>query len=144
MKILNKALYILATMLEVILLASTYVVNYFTSAKMGMARFVSAKNYKWETIYDMIKIKYICIVVLVILALLVLLLYLKRKTYLKESVFRMNIVMVIFVLIFTGFNTLYSTYDFRAFYFISAMLGVATLIQIIKTLFAVYFWKNNN
>ena len=138
MKILNKIFYIIANILEVLLLGGAYVVNYFTRAKMGMARFVPHKNYMWEITYDMNKLKYISMIILIVLMILVLILYLKRKLKLKKCVLKMNIIMVILVVIFCGFNFIYSTSELRAFYFISAMVGVATLIQIIKTLCAVF------
>ena len=59
------------------------------------------------------------------------------------NILNMNIIMVILILIYSGFNLLYSTEDFRAFYFMSVMLAVVTFIQIVKIFFSIILFKNN-
>ena len=44
MKKMNKVFYIIATILQVLLLVGIYAVNYFTRKKMGMLRYVIYKN----------------------------------------------------------------------------------------------------
>ena len=117
-------------------------VNYFTQKKMGMLRHVVHKNYVWEDKYPIQTIQYIAIISLVILMLLVLILYMKRKAKLKKIVTTMSITMVILVLFFTGFILIYSAEEIRAFYYMSFMLGLMTLIQIIKTFIGVIWYKN--
>jgi hypothetical protein len=142
MKKAKKFLYILTTIVEVLLLIGAYMVNYFTHAKMGMARHVIHKNYVWENTYPIESIKYGAIIALIILMLLVLILYMKRKQMLNKIVTTMSIVMVIFVLCFTGFVLAYSTEEIRAFYYMSFILGIAVLVQIIKTFIGVIWYKN--
>ena len=76
------------------------------------------------------------------LLLLVLILYIKRKPKLKKIVTIMSITMVIFVLSFIGFTLIYSAEEIRAFYYISLILGLVTLIQIIKTFIGTIWYKN--
>ncbi|MEG1410574.1 MAG: hypothetical protein RSD36_12115 [Terrisporobacter sp.] len=133
MKKLSKAFYTIATVLQFALLLGIYVVNYFTRKKMGMARFVSAKNYVWENTYPIEKIQYISIIILVILTILAMLFYIKRRSKNNKKIRNVNILMVVLVSIYSVFNLLYSTYDYRAFYFMGSMLGAATFIQIIKS-----------
>lgn len=142
MKKLNKVFYIVVSILQVLLLAGTYVVNYFTRKKMGMLRFVIYKNNNWENSYPIAQIQSLIIILFIVLMILTLVLYLKRKSQLNKNVLRANIVMVVLVSIYSGFNLLYSTEDFRAFYFMSAMLAVATFLQIAKTFFTVLLCKN--
>lgn len=137
MKKLNKVFYIVVSILQVLLLAGTYVVNYFTRKKMGMLRFVIYKNNKWENSYPIAQIQSLIIILFIVLMILTLVLYLKRKSQLNKNVLRANIVMVVIVSIYSGFNLLYSTEEFRAFYFMSGMLAVATFLQIAKTFFSV-------
>ena len=144
MKKAKKFFYILTTILEVLFLIGAYMVNYFTHKKMGMLRHVIHKNYVWEEKYPITNIQYASIIVLIILMLLVLILYMKKKSILKKIVAIMNITMVIFVLFFTGFVLAYSAEEIRAFYYISFMLFVVTLIQIIKTFIGVIWFKNEN
>ncbi|WP_195939100.1 hypothetical protein [Romboutsia sp. 1001713B170131_170501_G6] len=117
-------------------------VNYFTHKKMGMLRHVVHKNYVWENKYPIETIQYISIIALIILMLLVLILYIKRKAKLKKIVTTMSITMVIFVLFFTGFILIYSAEEIRAFYYMSFMIGLMTLIQIIKTFIGIIWYKN--
>ena len=138
MKKMNKVFYIIATILQVLLLVGIYVVNYFTRKKMGMLRYVIYKNGIFEEAYPIQQLQYISILVFIILMILTLVFYIKKKSKLNRSILNMNIVMVILTSIYTGFTLLYSTKDFRAFYFMSLMLGLATFIQIIKTFLSVF------
>ena len=142
MEKIKKIFYVLTTILEILLLIGAYMVNYFTQKKMGMLRHVVHKNYVWEDKYPIQTIQYIAIISLVILMLLVLILYMKRKAKLKKIVTTMSITMVILVLFFTGFILIYSAEEIRAFYYMSFMLGLMTLIQIIKTFIGVIWYKN--
>jgi len=144
MKKMNKVFYAIATILQIILLVGTYVVNYFTQKRMGMMRYVIYKNGIFEKSYPIEKLQYLGIIVFIILMILVLGFYIKRKSKLNKSVLNMNIVMVVLTSIYVGFTLLYSTEDFRAFYFMSLMLGVATLIQTIKTFLSVFLCKSKN
>ena len=144
MKKMNKVFYAIATILQIILLVGIYVVNYFTQKRMGMMRYVIYKNGIFEKSYPIEKLQYLGIIVFIILMILVLGFYIKRKSKLNKSVLNMNIVMVVLTSIYVGFTLLYSTEDFRAFYFMSLMLGVATLIQIIKTFLSVFLCKSKN
>ena len=143
MKRLNKIFYIILTMLQVLLLVGTYVVNYFTRKRMGMLRFVIYKNINWEQSYPIEQLQYLAIIIFAVLMILVLAIYLKRKSQLSKNILNMNIIMVILILIYSGFNLLYSTEDFRAFYFMSVMLAVVTFIQIVKIFFIIILFKNN-
>lgn len=133
----KKILYILTTVVEVLLLIGAYMVNYFTHAKMGMARHVIHKNYVWENTYPIENIQYAVIIAMIILMLLVLIVYMKRRAMLKKIVTTMSIIMVISVISFTGFILIYSTEEMRAFYYMSFILGITVLIQIIKTFIGV-------
>lgn len=130
-------------MLQVLLLVGTYVVNYFTRKRMGMLRFVIYKNINWEQSYPIEQLQYLAIIIFAVLMILVLAIYLKRKSQLSKNILNMNIIMVILILIYSGFNLLYSTEDFRAFYFMSVMLAVVTFIQIVKIFFSIILFKNN-
>ncbi|MCU9810109.1 hypothetical protein LEQ06_19390 [Paraclostridium sp. AKS46] len=54
----------------------------------------------------------------------------------------MNITMVLFVIAFAIFVLMYSSEEIRAFYYMSAIFGTVTLIQIIKTFIGVIWYKN--
>lgn len=133
MKRINKVFNIIFTILQIALVMGIYMVNHFTSKRMGMLRYVLYKNKAFEQICNIEKLQYISIIVLVLLMILNLGIYIKRRSKLNKNLSIVNIFMVILVVIFVGFNLLYSTDDFKAFYFMSLMLGVTTIIQVIKT-----------
>lgn len=138
----KKIFYVLVTILEALMLVGAYLVNYFTHAKMGMLRHVVHKNYIWEQKYPIQTIKYVSILALVILMLIVLVMYFKKKYMLKKIVTIMSITMVLFVIAFAIFVLMYSSEEIRAFYYMSAIFGAVTLIQIIKTFIGVIWYKN--
>lgn len=144
MRTMNKVFYAVATILQVILLLGVYVVNYFTRKRMGMLRYVIYKNGVFENTYPIQQLQYICIILLIILTILVLIFYVKSKSNLNKKLINSNIFMLFLISIYVGFNLLYSTEDFRAFYFMSLMLGVAALIQIIKVFFSTLIYKSKN
>lgn len=137
----KKIFYVLVTILEALMLVGAYLVNYFTHAKMGMLRHVVHKNYIWEQKYPIQTIKYVSILALVILMLIVLVMYFKKKYMLKKIVTIMSITMVLFVIAFAIFVLMYSSEEIRAFYYMSAIFGAVTLIQIIKTFIGVIWYK---
>lgn len=137
----KKIFYVLVTILEALMLVGAYLVNYFTHAKMGMLRHVVHKNYIWEQEYPIQTIKYVAILALAILMLIVLVMYLKRKYMLKKIVTIMSITMILFVIAFAIFLLMYSSEEIRAFYYMSAIFGAVTLIQIIKTFIGVIWYK---
>ena len=144
MKKMNKVFYAVATILQIILLAGVYVVNYFTRKRMGMLRYVIYKNGVFENTYPIQQLQYICIISLTILTILVLMFYVKNKSKLSKKLINRNIFMLVLTSIYIGFNLLYSTEDFRAFYFMSLMFGVAALIQTIKVFFSTLVYKSKN
>ncbi|WP_195945582.1 hypothetical protein [Paraclostridium bifermentans] len=137
----KKIFYVLVTIVEALMLVGAYLVNYFTHVKMGMLRYVVHKNYIWEQKYPIQTIKYVSILALVILMLIVLVMYFKKKYMLKKIVTIMSITMVLFVIAFAIFVLMYSSEEIRAFYYMSAIFGAVTLIQIIKTFIGVIWYK---
>lgn len=142
MKMLNKIFYIVATIVEALLILGIFVINYFTRTRMGMARHVSARNFLWENAYDITKIKYLSIIVIVIMMILSLLFFVKRKKYINHKVSRTNIIMIILGVIYTVFILRYSTYDYKAYYYICLMLFLATILQIIKAIVKTILCEN--
>lgn len=141
MKIAKKIFYTLITILQICMLIGAYMVNYFTHKKMGMLRHVVHKNYVFENTYPIETIKYTVIISLIVLMIGMLILYLKRKSNLNKIVNFMTVGMVICVLLFAGFTLIYSPEEMRAFYYVSAILGIMTLVQIIKTFIGIIWFK---
>ena len=141
MKIWKKSFYVLLTLIEIIMIVAMFLVNYFTKTKMGMLRHIVHKNYLLEQQYPIQIIKYLSIIFLITIMILVLKIYFKRRNSIKNILIIMNFVMVLMIFLFIYFILVYSTYDIRAFYYISIMFFVATVLQIIKTWIGIIFYK---
>lgn len=141
MKIWKKSFYVLLTLIEIIMIVAMFLVNYFTKTKMGMLRHIVHKNYLLEQQYPIQLIKYLSIIFLITMMILVLRIYFKRRNSIKNILIIMNFVMVLMIFLFIYFILVYSTYDIRAFYYISIMFFVATVLQIIKTWIGIIFYK---
>ncbi|CUX31262.1 hypothetical protein [Clostridium sp. C105KSO13] len=133
----GKRLYIAVTILEVLFLAGSYIVDYFTRKKMGMARFVIYKNYAWEEKYPMVTLSYIVIIALSILTVAVVILFL-RVIFLKKSQrtdrreYIMVGIMILLTLLYVCFTLACSKETQRSYYFVSALYGIAAVLQIVK------------
>ena len=130
---MKKISYILASILEICLLAGAYAVHYFTKKKMGMARYVVYKNHKWEKAYPMAAFQMAVVILLVILAILILFFFIKRRRKAKKLAYTMNTAMIALVIIYTVFTIGTSADTMRDHYFISGILALAAFIQEIKT-----------
>lgn len=130
---MKKVLYITATIIEAAGLAGAYAVQYFTRRKMGMARYVVYKNRSWEAAYPMELMTRGLGLAAVILAVCVLLYFLSRRRRASGIVWLMNASMIIMTAISAGFAWINSTANYRAYYFISGILAVVSLLQIVKT-----------
>ncbi|MDR0923515.1 MAG: hypothetical protein LBN31_04085 [Hungatella sp.] len=129
---MKKTGYLILTLAEILLLAGTYIIHYFTRKKMGMARYVIYKNQSWERTFPMETLKYTAVAVLTALTLLLLAaLGIKRRRQ-GKLVAAMHFVMIILTTLYAAFTCISSTEIMRAYYFISLMLGTAALFQIIK------------
>jgi len=118
--------YFIITFAEILFLAGSYIIQYFTRIKMGMARYVIYKSQGWERSFPIETLKYT--LTLLLLAALV---------FRREQKGRLEIAMHVAMVILTAFYGTYtyigSTKTMRAYYFISLMFGAAALLQIIKT-----------
>ena len=126
---MKKVAYISATILEILCLAGAWAVQFFTRTKMGMARYVVYKNRGWESRYPMELLAKGAALVMVLLTAMLLLCFLRRRRNLTKALCGM-VLLTSGYAVFTWMN---STNEFRAYYFISAILGAVSLIQCIKT-----------
>ncbi len=130
---MKKAGYVLAVLLEIIVLAGAYMIHYFTNKKMGMARWVIYKNQGWERDYPMDMLEMMIMAVLVILTILIFLLFLKRKSAAGKLVMAMNVGMIVLTTVYVSYTLISSTETMRAYYFLSLLFGIAAAVQILKT-----------
>jgi len=125
--------YFIMTFAEILFLAGAYLIQYFTRKKMGMARYVIYKSQGWERTFPMETLKYTSVSVLTALTVLLLAALVIRRRQKGRLEVAMHVAMVILTALYGTFIYISSTKTMRAYYFISLMLGVTALLQIIKT-----------
>ena len=129
---MKKILYIIVTVIEVLLLAGAFAVNYFTRKKMGMARYVAYKNFQWEKQYRIDLLIYIAAGVLLILTVLLLMLVITRKRKFSKMVYIMVSTAVILTLWCGWFVLSGSREQQRSYYFTGILYAAAALVQVLK------------
>ena len=130
---MKKAAYISVTILEILCLAGAWAVQYFTRRKMGMARYVVYKNRGWEARYPMELLANGAALLMAVLAAALLLYFLRQRRNLPKTAWLMNAGMTALTSAYGGFTWMISAQEVRSYYFISAILGAVSLIQIVKT-----------
>ena len=128
----GKRLYIVDTVLEVLCLAGAYIVDYFTRKKMGMARYVSYKNYSWETKYPMRMLSYIAIITLSILTVAFLILFFQKIQERGRGEYIMAGAIILLTVLYVWYTLVFSREIQRSYYLVSALYGAAAFLQIVK------------
>lgn len=130
---MKKVLYFIGSVLEVALIAGAYVFNYFTNKKIGMSRFVGFMNQNWQKNYPLETLKLAAVAVVLLSAILLLLFFIKNREEMNLEIRLSVVAMAALSFGYIGFTLLLSVEKIRAYYFVSLMLGIAALLQIIKT-----------
>lgn len=132
---MKKILYQLATILQIFLILTAYVIQTLSMKKMGVMRFIVYMNHTWNNLYPIDKFQHIMISILAILTVIILIIFFKIKkngTVLDKVALRMVVLLTIITLVSVLFTLGFSTADYRSYYFISFILAMVTLIQDIK------------
>ena len=98
-----------------------------------MARYVIYKSQVWERTFPMETLKYTSVSILTALTVLLLTALIIRRRQKEGLEVAMHVAMVILTASYGTYTYISSTKTMRSYYFISLMLGVAALLQIIKT-----------
>ena len=131
---MKKVIYWIVNVLEVALLTGAYLVNYYTPRKMGMFRFVVYKNMMWEERYNLQAIKSMSMIGIIILAIVTIAMYFIKNRNIRPS---MILITVLLTILYVGFSMFNTVDTYKAFYFISPMIGLVALLQILKTLVSI-------
>lgn len=137
MKKKKKVLYFIVTLLQVGLLAGTYILNYFTVQKLGINRKMNYMSSKWEKNYPLPQIKVSVILVLAGLSVLIICYYLKNKDVSRKKICLMLVVMCILSVTGISYILLCSVQKMRAYYIISMMLAATAVLQQMKAFVAI-------
>jgi hypothetical protein len=142
---LKKIFYCVSTILQALFLIAAYGIQYFSMKRMGMMRYVVFLNHEWEAHYPITALKYAAIAFLIILcAAIILRVITKKNNYIiDKKTLLMLIADIILTLVFVLFTLIFSTENYRSYYFTSLILAIAALIQHTKILLTLFLRKKN-
>lgn len=140
---MKKIVYILALVLEFAAFIGVYIIHYFTKRKLGMVRYLNYKNMIWEQNYLVNTLKIVCVIIVVVLTIVVLIFFLKKRKEASWLTVAMNIFMIVFTILYGAYTFISSTDTMADYYFISILLFLVAVIQIIKTGVAVQMTKGS-
>lgn len=132
---MNKIVNHILSFLQLIILAIVFLVQYFSTRKMGMMRHVVYTNQKWEANYPIATNELVAIAVVAIIALIVgIKLFVKLKSENKDAIWMKIFALQMAVsIIYIGFSLIYSTEQIRSYYYINIGLLLTVFLQTMKS-----------
>lgn len=132
---MNKIVNHILSFLQLIILAIVFLVQYFSTRKMGMMRHVVYTNQKWEVNYPIATYELGAIAVVAIIALIVgIKLFVKLKSENKDAIWMKIFALQMAVsIIYIGFSLIYSTEQIRSYYYINIGLLLTVFFQTMKS-----------
>lgn len=132
--IMKKFIKRIPTILQILLFASAFAVNYFTETRMGMMRHVMFTNNKWESNFHAILIKNLSVITLgIALLVAILCLVYRRRSYIYDMHTKLFIgISMIMIAGTILFMSVLSTDTVLSYYFVSIIFCIISLIQVVK------------
>lgn len=134
---MKKIGYILLDLLTIAFLIGAYAIQYFTTKKLGMLRWVNYQNMQIEKVAVYGILKYIAVVVTTVVIILIISGYQKKKEMLGKLDLIMLVIMTALGIVYFGLTVLKSIASLPAYYFLMPLFGAATLMQIVRNGIAV-------
>lgn len=140
---MKKIVMIIFDILTLALLASGYIIQYFTKRKLGMMRWINFHTYKYQEMLPLELLKYVAVSVIILLTVFIICRFMKKRKAAK-MIDRITITVMAVVTLFDfGFVLFSSLESVRAYYFIMPLLSVAALMQIIKNFVVIGMLKED-
>ena len=132
---MNKIVNHILSFLQLIILAIVFLVQYFSTRKMGMMRHVVYTNQKWEANYPIATNELGAIAVVAIIALTAgIKLFVKLKSENKDAIWmKIFALQMVVSIIYIGFSLIYSTEQIRSYYYINIGLLLTVFFQTMKS-----------
>lgn len=131
MKIKNLFKWI-GTILEIILVIATVVIQYFSDKKMGMIRHFSYQNYKWNEINLRIYIIYALVILLLLLIVSVIINRKKSAMFMKSHKLKWFVVYTILDFIAIVFAVTSNTDSISTYYVFGLVAVFILVIEVVK------------
>lgn len=140
---MKKIVMIIFDILTLALLASGYIIQYFTKRKLGMMRWINFHTYKYQKMLPLELLKYVAVSVIILLTVFIICRFMKKRKAAK-MIDRITITVMAVVTLFDfGFALFSSLESVRAYYFIMPLLSVAALMQIMKNFVVIGMLKED-
>ena len=140
---MKKIVMIIFDILTLALLASGYIIQYFTKRKLGMMRWINFHTYKYQEMLPLELLKYVAVSVIILLTVFIICRFMKKRKAAKMIDKITITVMAGGTLFDFGFALFSSLESVRAYYFIMPLLSVAALMQIIKNFVVIGMLKED-
>lgn len=140
---MKKIVMIIFDILTLALLASGYIIQYFTKRKLGMMRWINFHTYKYQEMMPLELLKYVVVSVIILLTVFIICRFMKKRKAAKMIDKITITVMAVVTLFDFGFALFSSLESVRAYYFIMPLLSVAALMQIIKNFVVIGMLKED-
>lgn len=140
---MKKIVMIIFDILTLALLASGYIIQYFTKRKLGMMRWINFHTYKYQEMLPLELFKYVAVSVIILLTVFIICRFMKKRKAAKMIDKITITVMAVVTLFDFGFALFSSLESVRAYYFIMPLLSVAALMQIIKSFVVIGMLKED-
>ena len=140
---MKKIVMIIFDILTLALLASGYIIQYFTKRKLGMMHWINFHTYKYQEMLPLELLKYVAVSVIILLTVFIICRFMKKRKAAKMIDKITITVMAVVTLFDFGFALFSSLESVRAYYFIMPLLSVAALMQIIKNFVVIGMLKED-
>lgn len=140
---MKKIVMIIFDILTLALLASGYIIQYFTKRKLGMMRWINFHTYKYQEMLPLELLKYVAVSVIILLTVFIIFRFMKKRKAAKMIDKITITVMAVVTLFDFGFALFSSLESVRAYYFIMPLLSVAALMQIMKNFVVIGMLKED-
>ena len=140
---MKKIVMIIFDILTLALLASGYIIQYFTKRELGMMRWINFHTYKYQEMMPLELLKYVVVSVIILLTVFIICRFMKKRKAAKMIDKITITVMAVVTLFDFGFALFSSLESVRAYYFIMPLLSVAALMQIIKNFVVIGMLKED-
>lgn len=140
---MKKIVMIIFDILTLALLASGFIIQYFTKRKLGMMRWINFHTYKYQEMLPLELLKYVAVSVIILLTVFIICRFMKKRKAAKMIDKITITVMAVVTLFDFGFALFSSLESVRAYYFIMPLLSVAALMQIMKNFVVIGMLKED-
>ena len=140
---MKKIVMIIFDILTLALLASGYIIQYFTKRKLGMMSWIKFHTYNYQEMQPLELLKYVAVSVIILLTVFIICRFMKKRKAAKMIDKITITVMAVVTLFDFGFALFSSLESVRAYYFIMPLLSVAALMQIMKNFVVIGMLKED-